>query len=336
MIGIEPDLLRLLALPALAWAAWSDHHTRRVDRRVWAILIILGSIAAIWQVDQIAPIHTVDNFRVLTQLIIIPPTTGMLAVILYRTGAFGGADAKALFALGLVFPTPVEYVLPASSIQLPVHRAQITLVAVVFNGMLFAVVLYLLKMWVQNFRRGERSLEMLMTKAIPINKLPETPGQLKWSDETGESHTLDLDALRMYLRWKNISIAEIIQHPDEHRKTNKLEAVYKTDDGVIYSEITTDNPFASEDFDSHENPVIADRDVTVDEDDAWAAQTFLDSISHTAYGTSPEELRGGIEHLLNVQPVRVQPAFPLIVPLFLGVVTAIAIGDIIAIVATGV
>lgn len=334
MIGNEPDLLRLLALPALAWAAWSDHHTRRVDRRVWATLIIIGSIAAVWQVDQLAPIHTVDDFRILTQLIIIPPATGFLAVVLYRTGAFGGADAKALFALGLVFPTPVEYALPTLSTQLPVHQTQIILIAIGFNGMLFAVLLYLFKMWAQNLKRGERTAELLVSERIPVSKIAETPGQMKWIDEAGESHTLDLDALRMYFRWKNISANDVIQHPNEHRSTNKLEAIFEIGDGVIYSEITSNHPLASEDFDSHENPTVVDRDVAVSEDDAWGAQTFLDSITHTAYGTTAEELRGGLEHILTVQSIRVQPAFPLIVPLFLGVLTAITIGDVIAILAT--
>lgn len=336
MIATEPDTLRLLALPVLAWAAWSDHHTRRVDRRVWAMLIIIGSIAAVWQVDQLAPIYTTEDFRTLTQLIIVPPATGFLAVILYRAGAFGGADAKALFALGLVFPTPVEYVLPALSIQLPIYQPQIMLIAVGFNGMLFAVLLYLLKMWAQNLKRGERTVELLVTEEIAVSKIPETPGQMNWTDETGELHTLDLDALRMYFRWKNTTVSDIRQHPNEHRSTGKLEAIYEIDDGVIHSEITSNHPLASEDFDSHENPTVADRDVTVNEDDAWGAQTFLDSITHTAYGTTTEELSGGLEHILTTQSIRVQPAFPLIVPLFLGVVTAVTIGDIIAILATSI
>lgn len=330
MIDADPDLLRLLAIAPLAWAAWSDHHTRRVDRRVWAVLIFIGAIAAVWQVDQIAPIHTVSEYRILTQLIVIPPATGFLAMVLFRAGAFGGADAKALFALGLVFPTPIEYALPALSILLPIQRTQIALIAIGFNAMLFAVLLYLLKMWVQNLRRGERSLDLLMTEKIPVSKIPETPGQLRWTDETGERHTLDLDALRMYLRWKNVTVEDILQHSDDHRTPTEIEAVYEIGDGVVYSEITTGHLLASDDFDSHENPIIADRNVPIEKDDMWGAETFLDSITHTAYGTSPDDLRGGLEYILTAQSVRVQPAFPLIVPLFLGVVAAVTIGDIIA------
>ena len=330
MVDATPDLLRLFALFPLAWAAWSDHHTRRVDRRVWAALIFIGAIAAIWQVNQIAPIHTVDEYRVLTQLIIVPPATGLLAMILFRVGAFGGADAKALFALGLVFPTPIEYTLPKLSLLLPVHRTQIAIIAVGFNAMLFAVFLYLLKMWAQNLKRGERSLDLLMTEKIPVSKIPETPGQMRWTDETGEPHTLDLDALRMYLRWKNVTVGDILQHSDDHRSPTEIETVYEIDDGVVHSEITTGHPLASEDFDSHEKPAIADKNVPIEKDDMWGTQAFLDSITHTAYGTSPDDLRDGLEHILTAQSVRIQPAFPLIVPLFLGVVAAVTIGDIIA------
>jgi len=251
-------------------------------------------------------------------------------MVVFRTGAFGGADAKALFALGLVFPTPIEYALPALSILLPVHRTQIALIPIGFNAMLFAVLLYLLKMWAQNLRRGERSLDLLMTEKIPVSKIPETPGQMRWTDRTGELHTLDLDALRMYLRWKNVTVEDILQHSDDHRTPTEIEAVYEIDDGVVHSDITTGHPLASEDFDSHENPTIVDRNVTIEKGDVWGTQTFLDSITHTAYGVSPDDLRGGLEHILTAQSVRIQPAFPLIVPLFLGVVTAITIGDIIA------
>jgi len=330
MIDADPDLLRLLALAPLAWAAWSDHHTRRVDRRVWKILILIGTIAAIWEVNQIAPVHTVGEYRTLIQLIAVPPATGFLAMALLRAGALGGADAKALFALGLVFPTPIEYTLPALPMLLPVYRAQIAVVAIGINAVLFAVLLYPLKMWAQSLRRGERSLSLLMTEKIPVNKIPETPGQMRWTDETGESHTLDLDALRMYLRWKNITVEEILEHSDEHRTLTEIETVYEVDDGVIFSEITSEHPLASEHFDSNENPAIADRNVTIKEDDMWGTQAFLDSITHTAYGTSPDDLRGGLEHILTTQSIRIQPGIPLIVPLFLGVVAAVTIGDIIA------
>ncbi|CDK38019.1 A24 family peptidase [Halorubrum sp. AJ67] len=327
MIDADPDLLRLLAIAPLAWAAWSDHHTRRVDRRVWAVLIFIGAIAAVWQVDQIAPIHTVDEYRILTQLIIVPPATGFFALALSRTGAFGGADVKALFALGLVFPTPIEYALPALSILLPAHRGQIAVITIGFNAMLFGAILYLPKMWIQNYRRGERTLNLLITKKIPVHKIPETAGQMRWTDETGEPYTLDLDALRMYLRWKNVTVEDILQHSDDHRTATEIEAVYEIDEGVVYSKIPSSHPLASEDFDSHENPVIADTNVPIEKDDMWGAETFLDSITHTAYGTSPDNLRGSLEHILTAQSVRIQPVVPLVVPLFLGVVAAVTIGN---------
>ncbi|MFC6726180.1 A24 family peptidase, partial [Halobium palmae] len=44
MIAAPPDLLRLLVVPVFAWAAWRDVRTRRLPNRVWAPLVVLGSI----------------------------------------------------------------------------------------------------------------------------------------------------------------------------------------------------------------------------------------------------------------------------------------------------
>lgn len=333
MVDATPDLLRLFALLPLAWAAWSDHHTRRVDRRVWAVLIVIGAVAAVWQVNRIAPIHTVDEYRTLTQLILVPPVTGFVAIVLHRSGAFGGADAKALFALGLVYPAPVEYVVPILSVQLPIYQTQIAIVAISFYGLLFGIVLFLLRMWYRNFSRGGRSLKSLVTCEIPVSSIPETPGQMRWSDEELNSHKLDLDALRMYLRWRGLSVADLIQQADILRDERLLETTYEVDDGVIASKITAKHPLASEDFSERGNPEVADQQVAIAEGDTWGADIFLGSINHNAYGTTSEELRRGLEHVQDKQTIRIQPAFPLIVPLFLGVAAAVTVGDIIALLA---
>lgn len=333
MVDATPDLLRLFALLPLAWAAWSDHHTRRVDRRVWAVLIVIGAVAAVWQVNRIAPIHTVDEYRILTQLILVPPVTGFVAIVLHRSGAFGGADAKALFALGLVFPAPLEYVVPILSVQLPIYQTQIAIVAISFYGLLFGIVLFLLRMWYRNFSRGERDLKSLVTCEIPVSSIPETPGQVRWNDEESNPHKLDLDTLRMYLRWRGISITDLVQRSDVLRDERLLETTYKVGDGVITSKITAEHPLASKDFSENGNPEVASRQETIDEDDTWGAEAFLESINHNAYGTTSKELQCGLEYVQDKQTIRIQPAYPLIVPLFLGVAAAVTVGDVLALLA---
>ncbi len=55
MLGSVPDLLRLLALPAFAWAALRDHRTRRLPNRLWYPLCALGTVLLGWELWVHAP-----------------------------------------------------------------------------------------------------------------------------------------------------------------------------------------------------------------------------------------------------------------------------------------
>ena len=86
-----------LSLSFLFYASWSDYRTREVSNRVWAIY---------------APIAFVLS---LAGFLIYEPTrlpffglsfgvTAAIAILLFYTGGFGGADAKALMCIALALP----------------------------------------------------------------------------------------------------------------------------------------------------------------------------------------------------------------------------------------
>jgi len=86
-----------LSLAFLLYASWSDYKTREVSNRVWAFY---------------APLAL---FLSLSELLLYEPTklpffglsfgvTATFAVILFYTGAFGGADSKALMCIALALP----------------------------------------------------------------------------------------------------------------------------------------------------------------------------------------------------------------------------------------
>jgi len=91
-----------LSLAFLLYASWSDYKTREVSNRVWAFY---------------APLAL---FLSLSELLIYEPTklpffglsfgaTAAFAIILFYTGAFGGADSKALMCIALALPfSPLE------------------------------------------------------------------------------------------------------------------------------------------------------------------------------------------------------------------------------------
>ena len=115
-----PDLLRLLAVPALGWAAWRDHRTRRVPSRLWWPLIGLGVALLAWEGWQAAgrppPAGRLFLLRAGVSVGVLVP----LALGFYRLGLVGGADAKAFVALGVLFPTYPLYEL--GGLVLPLVR----------------------------------------------------------------------------------------------------------------------------------------------------------------------------------------------------------------------
>jgi len=107
-LGSAPDLLRLLAVPVFGWAAWRDIRTRRVPNRTWLPLLVLGTVTLAWEgwlvYNGSTPMYVNEQrylFRVAFSLGFLVP----LSYGFWWIGGFGGADAKALIVLALLFPT---------------------------------------------------------------------------------------------------------------------------------------------------------------------------------------------------------------------------------------
>lgn len=90
------EWLRLLAVPLFAWAAWWDWKARRVPVELWGPLVLFG-----------AALLAIEAFHTPAVLLGAAVTVGILVPIsygLFRLGAVGGADTKALIALAFVYP----------------------------------------------------------------------------------------------------------------------------------------------------------------------------------------------------------------------------------------
>lgn len=333
MIEFGPHLLRLAALPAFAWAAWSDYHTRRVDPRLWTVLLFIGIAASIWQIAELAPLHTVDEAELLTRIVMVPPAIGVVAATIYRLGHLGGADVKAIFTISLLFPATVDYTLPVLGTTLPLfaNPYHVTAISIVMNGMMVAV-FYPVGMWYQNVKRGEFNVSMIATEAKTPTELESATGQLKVEDGE-QTYIVDLDTLRMYLRWRNLTVQTLKEQAADLRDPTSVTETCEVDDGAIRSKWNGGHILATNHFDAGETADLAETNLTVDatvETDPWAAGLFFESIDHDGYGTSPEELREGLDHIVENETVRVLPAFPLVVPLFGGITLSLTVGDLAA------
>ncbi len=90
-----------LSLIVLLYASWSDHKTREVSNRVWAVYAPLALCLS------------------LAELLIYEPSklpffglsfgvTAAFALLLFYSGGFGGADSKALMCIALALPFSTE------------------------------------------------------------------------------------------------------------------------------------------------------------------------------------------------------------------------------------
>ena len=154
-----------LSLSFLLYASWSDYKTREVSNRVWAIyapIALILSLAEILLCEQ----------ELLSKLALFGLSFGVtaaLAIIIFYSGGFGGADSKALMCIALALPfstetlfTPLSGVSPISQIIFPL--------TIFSNSVLFAAAsgLYmLLRNLIQRATSGKKLFEdSLATESI--------------------------------------------------------------------------------------------------------------------------------------------------------------------------
>ncbi|MFB6160593.1 MAG: A24 family peptidase C-terminal domain-containing protein [Haloferacaceae archaeon] len=304
MPGSAPDLLRLLAVPVLAWAAWQDVRTRRVDDRAWLVLGALGVALLAWELWTTwttAPAFRRRLFlgRVAVSVFVVG---GMGVGFYYVPAGFGGADAKAILAIAVLFPTYPTYYLPTTALPLSVTTVGVFSLTVLTN----TVVLGLAQpavVAVRNALDGDVGRLMVVGVRVHWNEVETEHGKLL-EDAAGTQLTdgLDLDALRMYLRWRGTDLAAIRTDPARYRDPSSLP----------------DEP-----ADPGDGRIEPDGGAVAD---PWGAAAFLDE--HWAYGTEPDQLRRGLDHLARTDEVWITPGMPFIVPMFAGLVVALTYGDL--------
>jgi len=335
MLASVPDLLRLLAVPALGWAALQDVETRRVPNAVWYPLAALGVVLLVVEaVGALPPASAADRLwaiRVGLSLGFVAP----LSYLFWRLGGFGGADAKALIALAILVPTYPTYYLPTAALPaLPVVETTLGVFSMtVLTNTVLVGVLYPVALSVRNALVGHASPVMFLGRRVAVADLPTRHGRLFEDREGFTRGGLDLDALRMYLRWRGCTLADLRAAPDAHRDPESVAETADPTDGAVGVGPATDGGVRTV------GEGVADAAPSADAtspaasgvdafDDPWAAERFLDEITGSAYGTTPESLREGLEVVTTRDEVWISPGIPFLVPMFVGLVAAFTVGDL--------
>ncbi|MFB6088112.1 MAG: A24 family peptidase C-terminal domain-containing protein, partial [Haloarculaceae archaeon] len=227
---------------------------------------------------------------------------------------------------------------------LPLHRTTVGVFSLtILSNTVVAGIAYPAVMAVRNAVGGHLAKAMVIGKPVDATDVTEEYGSLMETPEGFTRRGLDLDALRMYLRWRGATLAELRADPDRYRDPASLpERPNPPGDGAIGDGVAgADESGAERDAESES---VSGRgtesesgrgtesenraSIEPDSDDEWGAQAFLDDIEGDAYGTTPETLRGGLEVLTSEDEVWMTPGTPFLVPMFAGLLVSLVYGDV--------
>ena len=337
------DLLRLFTLPVFAWVMWRDVQTRRIASIVWTPLTILALALLVVDLQRITALGAYRANLLLFSAAIGIGLVISLAILFNYVGGFGGADARAFMTIAVLFPFYPEIVVfgteyPILESTLPVFSFTI-LVNTVLWGIFYPVLLVL-----GNAIQGQFDRRMLLGVEKSPSEIPTAHGKLLHNrghtSILDRLHTLvvprrrglDLDALRMYLRWRGTTLAEVRANPGYYRDPGTVpdEPNEPTDGAVAATGAEGGHDSAGPGRGDEPTNVDGGRPADADDEhfaDPWGADAFFDDIDGTAYGTSPETLRHGLDVVSRRDGIWVSPGIPFLVPVFIGLVVSFLFGD---------
>lgn len=323
-----PDLLRLLVVPVFGWAAWRDVKTRRVPNRTWYPLAVLAVVLLAWDGWQAwtgTPYQTrAFAIRTAVSLGFVAP----LVIAFWWFRAFGGADAKAFLVVAALFPTFPDYAVLGQWFPVQQTTLGVFSLTILTNTVLLGA-LYPVSLLARNAVAGRFSKVMAVGKPVCWDAIPDEHGRLLETPEGRTRNGVDLDAVRMYLRWRGLALADLRERPDHYRDPATLPADPNPpgDGAVGVAEARADGGATAETIPDEDAPgQTLGEDAP--EDDPWGAEAFLSDVDHGAYGATPEGLREGLDVLASEDEVWVSPGIPFVVPLFFGTVVALTYGDL--------
>jgi preflagellin peptidase FlaK len=148
------DLARTaIALLFLSFASWSDYRTREVSDNVWMLFAPL-SLALTFSEIYLYEFPQLPFYGLCFAL------TAIFAIVIFYSGGFGGADAKALMCLALILPFyPANLLAPLSGTVSPISQILFPL-TIFSNSVLMAALLAIVLLLYNVFSRLQSGIEL--------------------------------------------------------------------------------------------------------------------------------------------------------------------------------
>ena len=339
MFASTPDLLRLVAVPFFGYVAYRDIKTRRVPNELWYPLVALALALLAWDAYTVLQAGSSYSAQIEQRRFVLGVGISLFFVVplvygFWLIGGFGGADTKAFWVIALLFPVFPVYDLREVSMEslLPVVEPNIPAFSLtILSNTVIVGIAYPFVLAVRNAASGYLSPGMFVAKPVAVPNIVEEYGTILSVPDRGLTDDLslgglrsyfswrglDIDALRMYLQYRGLTLAELRADPGVFRDPATLpDDPNDPGDGSI-GEVATDGG-------TEEAPAETESEY----DDPWGVEAFLDDIEGSAYGTTPEALREGLEMLVREDRVWISPGIPFLVPLFFGLLVSLTVGDL--------
>ena len=221
----------VLSLAFLIYASWSDYKTREVSNLVWAVY---APIALALSISNLL----LYDFSRLPFFGLSFGVTAAIAIALFYTGGFGGADSKALMCIALALPFSTEMlftpILPNGVSPLAQSLFPITIFS---NGVLFAAAtavymfIYNLVWHKKNGRKlfegslgnepiGKKLVAMITGRKVPVTELKQKWHVYPMEDIEGE----DPPKRRLVVVPRDEGRDEIVGRLSEAVESGKIDA----------------------------------------------------------------------------------------------------------------
>jgi preflagellin peptidase FlaK len=312
---ITTDLLRVLViLPVLLYASYTDILDRRVDDKVWAIPTFLALILLSWD----AYVSTTPASVALAALFSMI-TVGGVSYIIYHFRIFYGADYKAFLLIAILFPWHPEIG------SLPIFDfVQFYEMGEIFNIYSFDNIINTLVTYSAMDLFG--FTVFVNTTVFSITYFVINSG-----------HNMKSGSFKIYkplrsLCARQVRVSELdnihAQIVNESKSTNKISQGVE----FIRNGLTGLSTDFFRDYETWycENKTVS-QNVDINDIDDLDFDAFLKDNEDWA-STNPEEDKQRIRDILARDTVWVTPGVPFIVPITLGLISALTLGNIMYIV----
>ena len=247
------------------------------------------------------------------------------------SSSLGTADALAFITIALLFPT-IPHV-EAGGLSLPATPSPPLFFLAVLSNTVLVALAYPSLLLLGNLRRGHLSSRLLTGRPYSWTDILDQYGRLFMPENRVVATGVDLDALRKYLQWRNTTLAEIRADRTRYRHPDTVPTTTSTlDEGTVEAsqDLTGAVDAPGGEHDLHGDGGATLSEATAPERDPWGADAFITSVDTDLYGATPNQLRTALEQLTDAstQTVWVSPGIPLLLPLFVGLVLAILVGDL--------